>query len=163
MRQRSMGSTDDLANSVIMGKAPDELREGGFDVSDIQVIPENKMRDKAAEAKFMEEKVEIEIEAGDGPNDPVFVHAGHQGIAQYIKRGVVQVVKRKYLYSLLAANSVKFACAFGKDGTGNEFNRLSPSGQRAHRVRLVSDKNPEGGMEWVRKVTESLSRTGIAA
>lgn len=159
--KKAIISTSDLDNSVIMGKAPDELREGGFDVSDIQIIPENKMRDKAAEAKFMEEKVEIEIEAGDGPNDPHFVHSGHQGVTQYVARGVVQVVKRKFLYSLLAANSVKFACAFGKDGSGNEFNRMSPNGQRAHRVRLISDNNPKGGMKWVQEVSASLSRSGL--
>lgn len=155
--------TNDLDNSVILGQAPDELRDAGVDLSDIQIVSADKMRDKASEAKFMEEKVEIEIEAGDGPNDPVFVHSGHQGVSQYIKRGVVQTVKRKYLYSLLAANSVKFACAFGKDGSGNEFNRMSGSGQRAHRVRLISDKNPEGGMKWVQEVAASLSRTGLAA
>jgi hypothetical protein len=76
---------------------------------------------------------------------------------------VVQPVKRKFLYSLLAANSVKFACAFGKDGSGNEFNRMSGSGQRAHRVSLVSDKNPQGGMKWVQEVVASLSRSGLAA
>jgi hypothetical protein len=161
--KKAIISTGDLDNSVTLGQAPAELREAGFDASDIQIVPASKMRDKAAEAKFMEEKVEIMIEAGNGPNDPEFVHAGHQGIAQYIKRGTVQAVKRKYLYSLLAANSVKFACAFGKDGSGNEYNRMSGSGQRAHRVSLVSDKNPEGGMKWVQDVVASLSRSGLAA
>ncbi|MFA6204379.1 MAG: hypothetical protein WC710_14470 [Gallionella sp.] len=162
-KPKAIISTGDLDNSIFNGKAPDELREAGFEPSDIQVVSANKMRDKAAEAKFMEEKVEIMIEAGNGPNDPEFVHSGHQGVTQYVRRGVVQPVKRKFLYSLLAANSVKFACAFGKDGSGNEFNRMSGSGQRAHRVSLVSDKNPQGGMKWVQEVVASLSRSGLAA
>jgi hypothetical protein len=162
-KPKTIISTGDLNNTMFNGQAPDELREAGFDASDIQVVSANQMRDKAAEAKFMEEKVEIMIEAGNGPNDPEFVHSGHQGVTQYVRRGVVQPVKRKFLYSLLAANSVKFACAFGKDGSGNEFNRLSGSGQRAHRVSLVSDKNPQGGMKWVQEVVASLSRSGLAA
>ncbi|MFA6204472.1 MAG: hypothetical protein WC710_14940 [Gallionella sp.] len=162
-KPKAIISTGDLDNSMFNGQAPDELREAGFDASDIQVVSANQLRDKAAEAKFMEEKVEIMIEAGNGPNDPEFVHSGHQGVTQYVRRGVVQPVKRKFLYSLLAANSVKFACAFGKDGSGNEFNRLSGSGQRAHRVSLVSDKNPQGGMKWVQEVVASLSRSGLAA
>lgn len=159
--KKSIISTDDLNTDISFGSAPPELRDAGIEVSDIQIVPAQHLRSKAAEAKFMEEKVVIEIEAGDGPNDPVFVHSGHNGVTQYIKRGVDQIVKRKYLYSLLAANTVKFAGAFGRDGTGNEYNRLTASGQRTHRVRLVSDNNPEGGMKWVQKVAASFSTTGL--
>ncbi|MBT9174196.1 MAG: hypothetical protein DDT21_02607 [Syntrophomonadaceae bacterium] len=100
----------------------------------------------------MEEKVMVEIEADDDPNAPVFVYSGHQGVSQYIKRGTPQAIKRKYLYALLSAKRIKFACAFGKDGSGNEFNRLNPSGQTAYRVRLIQDNNPQGGMKWFQSV-----------
>jgi hypothetical protein len=56
----------------------------------------------------------------------VFVYLGHNGVSQYVKRGEPQTIKRKFLYSALAAKTVKFACAFGKDNSGNEFNRLNP-------------------------------------
>lgn len=151
-RQKSVISTDDVQAGVNIGRAPEELREAGIDISDIDVVPMHKMRDKAKEAKFMEEIVMVEIEADDDPNAPVFVFSGHNGVSQYVKRGEPQKIKRKYLYAMLAAKRVKFACAFGKDGNGNEFNRLNGSGQTSLRVRLISDPNPEGGAKWVQEV-----------
>jgi hypothetical protein len=151
-RRRAVISTDDVEIGVNLGRAPEELREAGVEVDDIDIVPAHKMHSKAEEAKFMEEKVIVEIEGDDDPNAPVFVFAGHNGVSQYVERGKPQVIKRKYLYSMLAAKRVKFACAFGKDGNGNEFNRLNGNGQTAHRVRLVRDDNPLGGMKWFQAV-----------
>lgn len=151
-RQKSIISSSDIQPNANMGKAPDELREMGIDIEDIDVVPAHAMHTQAEEAKFMEETVLVEIEADDDPNAPVFVFSGHNGVSQYIKRGEPQAIKRKYLYSLLAAKRVKFACAFGKNGDGNEFNRMTASGQTSHRVRLLEDKNPNGGMKWFSEV-----------
>ena len=151
-RRRSVISTDDVELGLNMGRAPDELREAGVEIDDIDIVPESKMRSKAEEARFMEDKVVVEIEGDDDPNAPVFVFAGHNGVSQYVERGKPQIIKRKYLYAMLAAKRVKFASAFGKDGNGNEFNRLSGSGQTAYRVRLVQDNNPLGGMKWFQEV-----------
>lgn len=137
--------------------------EIGGDIGDLDVIPAHKMRDKVAEMKFMEEKVIVEIEADDDPNAPVFVPSGHNGVIQYIQRGIPQTVKRKFLYSLLAAQRIKFACAFGKDQAGNDLNRMNPNGQTAVRVRLVSDNNPEGGMNWVQRVMRETNNMPTAA
>lgn len=150
-KAKSIIGSDDVQLSVIagnLGMTPPEVRDAGIELEDIDIVPAKKAHSKAAEARFMEEIVVVMIEAADEPNAPVFIHAGHNGVSQYIKRGERQNIKRKYLYSLLAAKRVKFACAFGKDGSGNEFNRLNPSGQMAHRVSLVEDKNPNGGMKW---------------
>lgn len=151
-RPKSIISSDDVQAGVNLGRAPEELRDAGVEVDDIEVVAAQAMRSKVAEASFMEEKVMIEIEADDDPNAPEFIYSGHQGISQYIKRGVPQAIKRKYLYSLLAGKRVKFACAFGKDGNGNEFNRMNGSGQTSHRIRLISDPNPAGGMKWFQSV-----------
>lgn len=129
-----------------------ELNEAGFDVSDIEVIHPSKLMSKAEEAKFMQEIVIVEIEADDDPNAPHFVYSGHNGIAQYIERGKPQPIKRKYLYSMLMGKRVRLACAFGRDGQGNEFNRLTPSGQTTHRVHLIRDDSPKGGMKWFQEV-----------
>lgn len=154
-KAKSIIGSDDVQMSVNagnIGMAVPELREAGIEVEDIDVIPAHKARNKIEEARFMEEMVVVEIEADDDPNAPEFVYSGHQGVSQYIKRGVAQPIKRKYLYSLLSAKRIKFACAFGKNDSGNEFNRLNPSGQTAHRVRLVQDNNPQGGMKWFQSV-----------
>jgi len=129
-----------------------ELNEAGFDVADIEVVHPSKLASKAAEAKFMEEIVIVEIEADDDPNAPQFVYTGHQGISQYIERGKPQSIKRKYLYSALMGKRIRLACAFGRDGQGNEFNRLTPSGQTTHRVHLIRDDSPRGGMKWFQSV-----------
>lgn len=153
--KKAIISSSDVAIGADLGRAPEELREAGIEMSDIDVVQPHQMRSKAQEAAFMNEIVVIEIEADDDPNAPEFVYSGHNGVTQYVKRGTEQKIKRKYLYSMLAAKRVKFACAFGKDGNGNEFNRMSGSGQTAHRVRLISDANPNGGMKWFQQVASA--------
>jgi hypothetical protein len=132
--------------------APPEENPGGFDVSDIDVVAPDRMEAKAKEAKFMNEYIEIEIEPGTEAGDPVFVELGHNGINQFVKRGETQRVRRKFLYSALMAKRVSMNCSFGKDGSGNEFNRLTPSVSTAYRARLVTDNNPQGGPKWVQRV-----------
>ena len=150
-KNQALGTTDDIEAFT---QIP-ELREGGLDGDDIEIVKAENFRDAAAEAKFMEEKVLIEIEGNDDPNAPVFVYLGHGGVTQYVERGKPQAVKRKFLYSALAAKAVKFASQFGKDNSGNEFNRLSPTTSTTHRVRLLQDNNPQGGMKWVREVMQT--------
>jgi hypothetical protein len=123
-----------------------------FDPSDIQVVPPERMAAKAREEKFMNEKVVIHIEEGQQAGDPVFVELGHNGTNQFVKRGTDQIVKRKFLYSALMAKRVSMNCTFGKDGSGTEFNRLTPTVSTAYRALLVSDPNPEGGAKWVQRV-----------
>lgn len=152
-RNRSIGGTDDLQAGVNFGQTVPELSEAGFDISDVQIVSERQMRSKAEEAKFMEEKVLIEIDADDNPDAPHFVYCGHQGVSQWIERGKPQAVRRKYLYALLSSIQCRIACAFGKDGSGNEFNRLTPSGRHTHRVHILQDNNPQGGMKWAQSVS----------
>lgn len=159
-RKQSVISTEDVATGFDVGidvEGAPELREGGIGVEDIEIVAADHLMSKAENAKFMEEKVLIEIEAGDDPNEPLFVYLGHNGVTQYVKRGEAQAVKRKFLYSALAAKRVKMACAFGKDGNGNEFNRLTPSASTTHRVRLIKDNNPNGGMKWFQAVSASAA------
>ena len=148
---KSIIGTDDV--QAVQQAAP-ELRDGDITLDDIDVIPEKDLVNAAAEARFMEDRITVEVEADDDPNSPVFVYFGHNGVTQYIKRGEPQVVKRKFLYSAIAAKTVKFACAFGKDGSGNEFNRMSANTKTTHRIRLIEDRNPQGGMKWFQKVAQ---------
>lgn len=150
-KNKALGTTDDIEAKTLI---PD-FNEAGFDPSDIQVVSAKDFHSQADEAAFMEEKVVIEIEADDKPNSPVFVFLGHNGISQYVHRGKEQAVKRKFLYSALAAKMLKLTCEFGRDNAGNEFNRLNPSVSTTHRVRLIRDDNPQGGMPWVRKVMQA--------
>lgn len=149
--KQSIITTDDL-QAVSLASTPPEL-QGEICVEDIQVVPIERMAAKVAAEKFMNERVEIEIEPGTEPNDPMFVELGHNGVTQMVKRGTVQVVKRKFLYSALMAKLVKLNVSFGKDASGNEFNRDTKSVSTAYRARLVSDQNhAEGGSRWVQRV-----------
>lgn len=148
---RSVIASDDV--EAVQRAAP-ELRDGDITMDDIEVVPAHALRSQAEEAKFMEEKIRVEVEGDDDPNSPIFVYFGHNGVTQYIKRGEPQVVKRKFLYAAIAAKTVKFACAFGKDGTGNEFNRLTGAAKTTHRIRLIEDRNPLGGMKWFQKMAQ---------
>lgn len=151
-RIKTIAGYGDVEEGFDLGsQAPPELREGGFDISDVQPVSEKDFQSAVAVEKFMNELVQVEIEADDDEHAPVFVYTGHSGVVQYIKRGEVQTVKRKFLYSLLAAKRVKMSCAFGIV-SGNEFNRLTPNSAMTHRARLVRDNNPQGGASWVQKV-----------
>ncbi len=117
----------------------------------IDVIDAHRMKDMAAQEAFMNEAVTVFIEADDDPNAPVFVHCGHQGVDQYVQRGVEQTIKRRFLYSLLAAKRKQFACSFGKDGSGQEYNRLEGRSRPTHNLQIVRDDNPRG-REWFNAV-----------
>lgn len=138
-------------------EAPELRQAQDFHPSDIDVLSgdQKRMDRKIAEAKFMEEKVEIEIEMDDSPDCPIFISLGHNGITQYVKRGEPQVVKRKYLYCAMAAKTVSMSCAYGRDHNGNEYNRLSANTRTTYRVRLMRDDNPQGGMRWLRQLAAS--------
>lgn len=105
----------------------------------VDAVQPAQMLAKAENEKYMNEMVEIIIEADDDPNAPLFVHSAHNGTTQYIKRGENQVIKRKFLYSLLAAKSARLVCSFGKDQNGKEFNRLAGPSRTTHRVVVIND------------------------
>ena len=105
----------------------------------VEAVQPAQMLAKAENEKYMNEMVEIIIEADDDPNAPLFVHSAHNGVTQYIKRGEAQVIKRKFLYSLLAAKSARLVCSFGKDQNGKEFNRLAGPSRTTHRVVVIND------------------------
>ncbi len=153
-----MGAGDGPEGFDLGHQAPPELREAGIEAEDIEVIAAKDLVSKAQMERFMNEKVVVEVESDpEDENAPVFVYVGHNGVTQYIKRGEPQVIKRKFLYAALASKRVKMACAFGKDGSGNEFNRLTPSAAMTHRIHLVADDNPQGGMRWVQSVMRAAA------
>jgi hypothetical protein len=141
-------STDDVqpreTGATLPAFGPPEISR-----DDIEVIDGPELRNKAEEERFMNELVEIQIEADEDPNSALFVSAGHQGVMQYIKRGEPQTIKRKFLYSLIAGKATRYACSFGKDQSGNEFNRLSGRPNTTHRLHVLRD-SPKG-MEMTRK------------
>lgn len=152
-----MGAGDE-PEGFDLGRTPPELREAGIEADDIEVVPAKDMVSMAQMEKFMNDKVIVEVEADpEDENAPVFVYVGHNGVAQYIKRGEPQTIKRRFLYSALVSKRVKMACAFGKDGGGNEFNRLTPNAAMTHRIHLVQDNNPLGGMKWVQSVMRAAA------
>lgn len=146
-------STDDLARTAEERTLPEFDGGHAINLDDIEMISPKNLRTVAAQEAFMNEKVVVQIEADEDPNSPIFIYTGHQGITQYIKRGEPQSIKRKFLYSLIAAKRTQFASAFGKDASGNEFNRLSGRTNTTHRLHVIRD-TPEGIKEfelWMRE------------
>lgn len=123
--------------------------EAEVDVSQIEVVPLESAAAVIEDEAFMNEVVEIMIDADEDPNAPVFLQTGHNGIDQYIQRGVPQRIKRKFLYSLVAAKRTQFACAFGKDNGGNEFNRMQGRTNTTHRLNVLDD-TPKGRAAFAR-------------
>lgn len=155
MVRRTLISTDDLdARSAAAPEAP-EMRHASTVAEDIDIVSERDAAYIAQQAKFMEEKVVIFIEMDDEPNAPVFIPLGHNGSMQYVQRGTEQTVKRKYLYSALAAKVVRFASNFGKRADGNAYNEMNPNVKTTYRVSLVRDDNPQGGPRWVQQVMQA--------
>lgn len=145
--------TDDAQTGQDLGASIPALGEAALCRDDIEVVDVIKGKSKAEEAAFMEEKVTIIIEEDDDPNAPLFVHAGHNGVTQYIKRGEPQVIKRKFLYSLLSAKHTSFACSYGRDAQGGEFNRMNGKARTTHRLHVERDDNP-AGRKWFTQVLQ---------
>lgn len=155
---QSITGAGDGPEGFDLGKTPPELREAGIELEDIEIVSTKDVASKVQMEKFMNEKVVVEVESDpEDENAPVFVYVGHNGVTQYIKRGEPQTIKRKFLYAALVAKRVKMACSFGKDGSGNEFNRLTPNASMTHRIHLVQDNNPQGGMKWVQSVMRAAA------
>jgi hypothetical protein len=110
----------------------------------IDVVQPHQMKSKAEQEAFMNELVEIEIDHDDEPNAPQFIYCGHGGTPQYVERGKPQVIKRRFLYALLAAKKKQFSCSFGKDGDGKEYNRLPGRSRPTHNLHVRRDDNPHG-------------------
>ena len=131
-----------------------ELSDGAHVTrDDIEVVQPEMMRTAAEEAKFMNEFVVVYIQPDDDPNSPEFLYSGNQGVSQWIHRGTNQRIRRKYLYSMIAAKKTQFACAFGKDNSGNEFNRMNAKSNPTYRLSVVKD-TPEGMLrfaEWMQE------------
>lgn len=153
VRKNSLVDSDNIEPvSHASNVTPPELNEGGFAAGDVQAIAPSQMNDAVAVEKFMNEKIEIEIEPGTEENDPLFIHLGHNGITQMVERGKPQVIKRKFFYSALMGKQVVFQTAFGKKNSGEEFNNLTRNVKSAYRTRLITDNNPQGGNKWVNAV-----------
>lgn len=134
-------STDDLtgAKSEVNISATGPLR---VDHRNIEVVPASKFEQKAREESFMNQLVTVQIESSEDPDEPVWVHSGHNGTDQYIQRGIPQTIKLAFLYSLIAAKKTACTSSFGKDGTGKEFNKLIGRTSTTHRISVI-EATPE--------------------
>lgn len=146
IRTEDLSGAQTEASITPTGKAEVEHRR-------IEVIPETKAAAKIEDEIFMNEFVTIMLESDDDPNAPLFVHSGNGGVDQFIQRGVPQRIKRKFLYSLIAAKRTQFACSFGKDHSGNEFNRLAGRTNTTHRLSVLEDtpKGREAVVRWMQQ------------
>ena len=98
---------------------------------------------------FMNEPVTVFVESGDDPNEPLFIETGNNGDQQYIQRGQNQTIKRRFVYSLIAAKVGKLSSSFGIGPEGKEFNRLTGQRKSTHRFYIVEDSAK--GRAWFQK------------
>jgi len=161
-RPRKVISSDDveIQHDPNVSLAPPELAPP-FDIDDIEIVDNEadvnyhkQLRNKAKREaiKFGNQLITIIVETDSNPDAASFVFAGHQGIKQYILRGVPQEVKRKYVCSFLAGKKVTVNAMYGKDNSGREFNTMNSSAAGTYRVTLVEDKHEGGGMKWFQQV-----------
>ena len=129
------GDQDDMQIDIASGE-----------VSGIEVVNPVHFEETAAQEAFMNEKVTVHIESGDGENEPLFVQTGHNGDTQYVMRGKDQKIKRRFIYSLMIAKKVNLVSSFGKDANGKEFNRLAGPSRNTHRFYIVDDTTR--GRQW---------------
>lgn len=128
---------------------------GGPQWDEVEIVQPKDMMSKAEELKFMNEQIQVLVEESENENAPMFVCAGHNGTMQYFRRGVAQLVKRKFVYSLLQANAGLVSVNYGKRPDGNEFNSMAVRKKRTHGVTLIEDKNPKG-REWFSRIAAAF-------
>lgn len=124
------------------------MREEG-----IEVVPAVAMDGYAADLKFMEELVEVEVHESNDPNAEPIVDLYCNGIPQRIVRGQPIAVKRKYVQILASARQVSMSTDTRVQGE-DVINRVSKRSALRYPFSVVRDDNRKG-RDWLRQALQS--------
>lgn len=152
MRRKEIHSTDH-----VIGRERDvdipvdgDIAEIGPD--SIETLEGPEAMNKAKALAFNEEKIKVMVHESTQQGDSAIVRSAVNGKQQFIIRGVVQEIRRKYVETLARARRTVYKQIIHvNESTGNVVQKMVPSTSLANPFSVIEDRNPAGA-EWLRKI-----------
>lgn len=100
--------------------------------------------------KFMHEPVTVVVLSSGDEDEVDMVPVGVNGVTQYFRRNVAQVVKRKFVERLARAKKTNYSQNID-DRLGEAMNRLTRHPSLQYPFTVIQDSNPKGPA-WLRGI-----------
>ena len=117
---------------------------------DIEVVDKPLPTDAIDMEKFMNEPVTVMVYEARDETETDLVYTAVNGVAQYIRRGIPQTIKRKYVEVLARAKPTSFTQNLD-DRLGEAMNHLRQRHGLKYPFTVQHDPNPNGA-PWLRGV-----------
>lgn len=109
------------------------------------------VNDKIKNLAFMEEPVDVIINESDNPNAEQTIQLLCNGVSQFMIRGQMQTIKRKFLAILATAKSDLITTPEVTDSTGAKTTKIVHTLANKYPFSVIYDPNPNG-REWLRQL-----------
>lgn len=141
-------STVEAASEYLGSEAPFSIGEIG--VGDVEVIDRPMKLDAFDNEKFMNEPVTVMVLGSGDENETDLVQVGVNGVTQFFRRDVAQVVKRKFVARLARSKRTDYRQTLD-DRLGEAMNTMNPRHALKYPFTVIEDKNPKGAA-WIKAV-----------
>ena len=141
-------STVEAASEYLGSEAPFSIGEIG--VGDVEVIDRPMKLDAFDNEKFMNEPVTVVVLGSGDENETDLVQVGVNGVTQFFRRDVAQVVKRKFVARLARSKRTDYRQTLD-DRLGEAMNTMNPRHALKYPFTVIEDKNPKGAA-WIKAV-----------
>ncbi len=141
-------STVEAASEYLGSEAPFSIGEIG--VGDVEVIDRPMKLDAFDNEKFMNEPVTVMVLGSGDENETDLVQVGVNGVTQFFRRDVAQVVKRKFVARLARSKRTDYRQTLD-DRLGEAMNTMNPHHALKYPFTVIEDKNPKGAA-WIKAV-----------
>lgn len=120
-------------------------------IDQFEIVGNGDGMDKAEMLSFMDENLSIRLMETTEPNAAQLVQVACNGVNQFLMRGKVQNVKRKFVEILARARTTNLSTPEYIDSNGNRATRIVKSAGLTYPFQVISDRNPKGAA-WLEKI-----------
>jgi hypothetical protein len=120
-------------------------------IDQFEIVDQGNGMDKAEMLAFMEEPVQVRLMDTTEPNAAQIVQFSVNGVSQFMIRGKVQTIKRKFLEVMARAKTMALSTPEILDSNGNRTTRIVKSYGSTYPFQVISDRNPKGA-QWLEKI-----------
>lgn len=149
MTKKRLDTRDEKTGQTVTTNVPTEGRLDRSSLEDdLEIIQEQRMKDKAEALAFMEEPVRILVHESTDEMATEVVELNVNGVNQFIIRGREQVVRRKFVECLARARQASIRTRTGVQGD-QVINQIRQHTAVRFPFSIVEDRNPRGH-DWLR-------------
>ncbi len=141
-------STVEAASEYLGKEIPFSIGEIGH--GDVEVIDRPYSMSKLETEQFMNEPVTVMVLGSGDENETDLVQVGVNGVTQFFRRDVAQVVKRKFVARLARSKRTDYRQTLD-DRLGEAMNTMNPRHALKYPFTVIEDKNPKGAA-WIKAV-----------